>query len=237
MVSIIAFVRQYRIKKKEHLNQLETVDILHKKELLKTQTEIQKETMQHIGREIHDNVGQKLTLSSLYLQQLVYEKKVPDANTTINNINDIINESLNDLRHLSKSLTDDTITNYTLSELIKNECKKIQELKTYDIAFENKSKHHINSYQTKSIVFRVVQEFIQNSIKHAQCKKINIDMFTSETEIQMRLKDDGKGFDTESTNFKGIGLNNMKKRIGILKGSFNLESNKNGTTLTLKIPV
>lgn len=234
---IIIFIREYRIKKKAHAEELETVDILHKQELLKTQTEIQQETMKYIGREIHDNVGQKLTLSSMYLQQLTYENKAPQIAESINTITDIINESLNDLRHLSKSLTSDTIENNTLSELIEEECIKIHDLKTHTITFKNKLQSSVNSYQIKSILLRIVQEFIQNSIKHAQCKNVEIVLSNLKNELQFILKDDGKGFDVTIIKSKGIGLRNIKKRIEILKGSFTLQSNTNGTTLIIKIPL
>jgi len=235
--AIIIFIREYRIKKRTHLKELETLDLLHKKELLKTQTEIQKETMQYIGREIHDNVGQKLTLSSIYLQQLVFEKKAPQISKNINAINDVINESLDELRHLSKSLTDDAIENNSIIELIENEYKKVNELKKYTIVFENTFKKEDLSYQTKSVLLRITQEFIQNSIKHSKCKKIEISLSNLQNELSLILKDDGIGFNVEKNKTKGIGLKNMKKRVEILKGTFNLQSDKNGTKLTLKIPV
>jgi signal transduction histidine kinase len=119
--AIVIFIKQYKLKKSTHLKELETVDILHKEELLKTQTEIQKEIMQYIGREIHDNVGQKLTLSSIYLQQIVFENKAPQISKNINAVNTIINESLNELRHLSKSLTDDAIEYNSIIELLEKE--------------------------------------------------------------------------------------------------------------------
>jgi len=235
--AIVIFIREYRIKKKLHLKKLETVDMLHKKELLKTQTEIQKETMKHIGREIHDNVGQKLTLSSLYLQQLVFENKAPEITKNINEINAIINESLNELRHLSKSLTDDTIEEKSISELIEEECIKVRALKKYNIVFQNESYIALKSYQTKSILLRIVQEFLQNSIKHSQCKNIKISISNLKEELQLTLNDDGKGFDIKSVKPSGIGLKNIKKRIEIIKGTFNLESNSNGTKLTINLPV
>ena len=101
----------------------------HQKEILSAQIEIQNQTMQHIGREIHDNIGQKLTLASLYTQQLAYENKAPQINENIENISAIINQSLSELRALSKSLTDDSISNSTIVELLQNECKIINELK------------------------------------------------------------------------------------------------------------
>jgi signal transduction histidine kinase len=235
--AIVIFIKQYKLKKSTHLKELETVDILHKEELLKTQTEIQKEIMQYIGREIHDNVGQKLTLSSIYLQQIVFENKAPQISKNINAVNTIINESLNELRHLSKSLTDDAIEYNSIIELLEIECKKINELKKYTIVFENSFKKKDLSYQIKSILLRITQEFIQNSIKHSKCKKINISLSNSQNELKLILKDNGKGFDTNKTNSQGIGLKNINKRIEILKGNSILQSNKNGTILTLKIPV
>ena len=93
IIAIIAFVRQYRLKKKEHIMLLSTQQEEHQKELLSTQIEIQNQTMQYIGREIHDNIGQKLTLASLYTQQLAYENKAPQINENIENISAIINQS------------------------------------------------------------------------------------------------------------------------------------------------
>ena len=223
-------------RKNQTIKSKEEAELVYKQELLKTQTEIQAQTMKHIGREIHDNVGQKLTLSSLYLQQMVFENKAPQINNTINNVNTIINESLNELRNLSKSLTDDTIENSSMIALIEKECEKVRELKKCTVVFENSLKADITSYQVKSILLRIVQEFIQNSVKHAQCKKINISLSNSYNELQMILKDDGQGFDI-TTKSEGIGLKNVKKRVEILKGTSILQSNTNGTKLTIKIPL
>lgn len=236
--AIIIFIREYRVKKRKHLKELETVDVLHKKELLKTQMEIQSQTMKYIGREIHDNIGQKLTLSSLYLQQLVFENKTLEITENINNINDIINESLTELRLLSKSLTDDTVEHSSISELIEEECKKIKVIKKLNIVFNNNLDILLSSYQIKSILLRVTQEFLQNSIKHSMCENIEISIFNKANKLTLTLKDDGKGFDVKNINNRGIGLKNMQKRVEILKGDFNLVSSKmKGTMLTIEIPV
>lgn len=235
--AIIIFIWQYRIKKKKHNKQLEKIDILHKKELLKTQMEIQSETMKHIGREIHDNIGQKLTLSSIYLQQLVYENKTLEFTETINTINEVINESLVDLRHLSKSLTDDTVEDNTLKQLIELECKRIDKLKMFDITFHSTLTQKIHSYQTKSILLRITQEFLQNSIKHSKGDTITVHLFNDHHSLILDLKDNGQGFDVENVTSNGIGLKNIKKRIGLLKGSLHIKSDKKGTQLTATIPV
>ena len=73
IMGIFLFAFQYKRKRKEYINEKQIRNEQHQQELLTTQLEIQTQTMQHIGREIHDNVGQKLTLASLYTQQLAYE--------------------------------------------------------------------------------------------------------------------------------------------------------------------
>ena len=236
--AIIIFIREYRIKKKAHQKELEFVDICHKQELLETQVEIQMQTMQHIGREIHDNIGQKLTLASLYTQQLAFENKAPQVNKSIKNIAGIINESLSELRLLSKSLTDNSIELHSISELIENECKKINALKKCVVHFTKDSKTKIESYQIKSIIFRITQEFLQNSIKHANCKNIFVLLKDIDNTLVLTLKDDGKGFNVNTLNADGIGLKNMKKRTELIGGQFKLESlDQKGTTLTIALPL
>ena len=93
-------------------------------------------------------------------------------------------------------------------------------------------------YQTKSILVRIVQEFLQNSIKHAGCKSIDVSLNVNDDAILLQLKDDGKGFDTNAVTGSGIGLNNMKKRTELIGGKFYLESNAGaGTKLNIEIPL
>lgn len=239
IAAIIIFIKQYKIKKRSHLRELETIDVLHKKELLKTQMEIQSQTMKYIGREIHDNIGQKLTLSSLYLQQLVFENKAKtqDIMKNIDTVNNIINESLTELRLLSKTLTDDTVDKNTISELIKIECKKIEVLKTHNVVFNKNLNLILSSYQIKSILLRITQEFLQNSIKHANCNSIEISIFNSHNILSLILKDNGDGFDIENIKTNGIGLKNIKKRIEMINGLIEMKSDSNGTVFTIEIPL
>lgn len=234
----VIFIFQFRKRKMAHLRDTEKLNQEHQQQLLSTQLEIQTQTMQHIGREIHDNVGQKLTLASLYTQQLAFENKAPQVTDKIENISSIINESLAQLRQLSKSLTDDNINNNSIIELLNEECKKVTELKNCAVYFNSNKKKIDLPYQTKSILLRIVQEFLQNSIKHADCKNIIVAMEVSDDVLLLSMKDDGCGFTVDDTGGRGIGLDNMKKRTALIGGSFNLQSNPvNGTDLQITIPL
>ncbi|WP_298224682.1 ATP-binding protein [Flavobacterium sp.] len=208
----------------------------HQRALLSTQIEMQQQTMQHIGREIHDNIGQQLTLASLYTQQLAYENKAPQISESIENISNIINNSLAELRQLSKTLTDDSIAQKSIAALLQTECEKVNGFKKCQFHYNAAAKQLALSYEVKSILIRIVQEFLQNSIKHSDCKTITVALNKTDSQIELHLKDDGKGFDTKTIS-NGIGLNNMKKRAEIIGGIYTLESNHEGTNLTIQIPL
>lgn len=238
IVAAITFVVQYKNKKRENLAQLEQQEIFHQKELLTTEIEIQLQTMQHIGREIHDNVGQKLTLASLYIQQLAFENKAPNINEKIENIGEIIDQSLKELRHLSRSLTDNAIEKGNLYQLLQEEVQRIKDLRKFKVNLAIANENLPLTYQTKSVIVRVVQEFLQNSMKYANCNALGISVAKLNNELSLVLSDDGKGFEAHNTKEHGIGLINMKKRVELIGGSYQLQSAKNeGTKLTIKIPI
>ncbi len=93
-------------------------------------------------------------------------------------------------------------------------------------------------------IFRIIQEACNNAIKHAEAKSIEINIFYNEKYINISVKDDGKGFDTElkqnikNDNYTGYGLSFMKERVNLLSGKINIKSNINkGTIVTVKVPI
>lgn len=237
IVAIIIYINKYRLKKKEYLNEIEINNEIHQKELLATQLEIQQATMQQIGRELHDNIGQKLTLVSLYTQQLLYENKVTEESERIHQISEIINQSLHDLRSLSKTLTDDNINQKEIITLIQEEVDQTNALKRCKITFSHTNEHLELAFIQKNVLLRITQEFLQNSIKHSKCKNMKIDLSIPEGYLwKLEIDDDGIGFDTSKHNSNGIGLTNMKNRAKIIGAEFSLESSiHNGTKLNIAL--
>ena len=231
------YIRKYKQRKIEHINEIQLKNEIHQKELLATQLEIQQATMQQIGRELHDNIGQKLTLASLYTQQLLYENKVTTESERIEQVSQIINQSLQDLRSLSKTLTDDNINQKDIIKLIQEEVHTASVIKKCKIHFEHNFKCLDLDFVHKNVLLRITQEFIQNSIKHSQCKNIFIRLNTTEENLwELKINDDGIGFDIDKILSNGIGLTNMKNRTAIIGAEFNLESNENaGTLIEIKL--
>ena len=198
--------------------------------------QIQELTMGEIGREIHDNVGQNLILASLYSHQIAFENKQIDIDEKIKNIRDIIDKTIEVLRKLSKTLTDDDIKNKSLEQLLLFECEKVKSLVKCDFKTEGISPVKA-SYDSKNVLVRITQEFIQNSLKHAECSAIEIKLCQKNSKIQLYLIDNGKGFDLNNQEVTGIGLKNMKKRTEIINGKLELNSDSGGTKLKIEIPL
>lgn len=235
IVAIMVYIRKYKQRKKEYLAEIQIKNEIHQKELLATQLEIQESTMKQIGRELHDNIGQKLTLVSLYTQQLLHENKVPDVTDRIEQVSQIINHSIEDLRSLSKTLTNNKINHYGIIHLIEDEVALANTLKKCTVSFSHDFADEDLSFEHKSVLLRIIQEFIQNSMKHSECKSIKIALKSGENVVwDLRIKDDGVGFNTDEIKSNGIGLVNMKNRAQIIGADFALTSEKNvGTSLKI----
>lgn len=226
---IIFFIIQYRKRKLEHEMEKNILQEEHQLELMQTRLESQLLTMQYIGREIHDSVGQKLTLASLYSNRL------PDSNRE--SIKNLIDESLQELRLLSKSLTDPSFADLSILELLEKEASRINASGACYVSLIASEKNIPLQLGEKNILFRLLQEFLHNSLKHGACRNIKIMFAQTENAVIVTAKDDGKGFNIDTVTM-GSGLYNMKRRSEELNAAFSMNSSPgNGTELTLTIPV
>jgi signal transduction histidine kinase len=236
IIGIILFVLQYRRRKLQYQREKADIEKQHRLDLLNTQLESQDQTMQFIGREIHDSVAQKLTLAAIYTQKLEYENDFPEMTPKLESISAVINDSLNELRNLSKTLTDNKMHEMQLEELLMLECDRVNETGICRAEFKSFFNETI-SVTAKSSLLRIVQEFIQNSLKHSEARLIQLIIEKRGEDLVLQAADDGKGFDSKSFSSKGIGLINMERRVHLMGGIFDLNSERGkGTRLQVVIP-
>jgi signal transduction histidine kinase len=237
IIGTVVFVLEYRKRKLFH--EAEKTDILesHRLQLLNAQLEIKSQTMEFIGQEIHDSVTQKLTLASIYSQQIEFGNEHLETKNKLVSINKQINDAIIELRELSHNLTNPTYQNADLKTLIGMECERVNAIGVYTIGSDMGILPPLNT-TSKNALLRVVQEFIQNSIKHAECKNIAISISSSDEQLILSLKDDGKGFDVKNTDEQGMGLNTIRNRIQKLDGTCQFTSSQHqGVKLNAYIPI
>jgi signal transduction histidine kinase len=136
-------------------------------------------------------------------------------------VNKIINDCLLELRQLSKNLTDDKLQNADLCKLIEMECEKVNASGICTAGFITNNIPVIKT-AVKSALFRIIQEFIQNSLKHSRCKEIKIELNVENGRLLLLLEDDGNGFDVDNLQHKG---------------SFTGNEEGKGVVLSLSIPI
>ncbi|RZW47327.1 MAG: histidine kinase [Flavobacteriaceae bacterium] len=202
-------------------------------ELTKSQLEIQDQTLKNVGQELHDNVGQLLSFASMQLN-LISTLVKDSVKEKVDDTKDVISNTIQEVRALSKSLNSDVIANFGLLESIQNEVDRMNKLNVIKAELSIVGKPvTLKNKKDEIILFRIVQEFFSNTIKYADAKHLKVLLKYSADELMISLSDDGLGFD-ESAIDLGSGLINMKSRAELINTHYKLESASNkGTDLEL----
>jgi PAS domain S-box-containing protein len=190
-----------------------------------------------IGRELHDNISQIL-VGSLLTLSMVRELSVKDTNW-INKTRTHITNAINEIRKLSHELAPAaSFKNESLQDSFETLLSSINAGGTLKISshFDQLDQKHLRS-DIQLTLYRILQEQLQNIIKHADATAIDLSIAIMGESIKMRVYDNGRGFDPKSTTY-GIGLSNMRKRAEIFSGSFSVNSSAGkGCELIVEIPL
>lgn len=228
---------RYRFKQKSLFNQ----ELLKQQELRsKAVIAAEENERTRIARELHDGVGQHLSAVKLNLSNLqsVLHLKNEHEKTLMDNALAIVDDSVKEVRWVSHNMIPGTLLKEGLETAIRDFLNRIPTSGKLKIEFEA---HQLSSKlesTTEIILYRVVQEAINNIIKHAKANSVNIQFIQHEQELILMIEDNGIGFDPNSLKNEGIGLKNIHSRIAYLNGSVDIDSKpQRGTTLTIEIPL
>ena len=196
------------------------------KEIAETQIEIREETLRNISWELHDNIGQLLTLAKIQLQNASEEN--------LGDISETITKSLNEIRSLSKLINPEFIKNIKFKEALALEIERFNRLKFIDATLTITGEEKEVDQKHGIIMFRILQEFFSNTIKHAKGSKLDVFLHFKEDALEIIAKDNGVGFNINEVAKKGIGLQNIKTRVELINAEANIKSEpKKGTTLNI----
>ena len=205
-------------------------------ELSNAQLEIQEQTLKNIGQELHDNIGQLLSVANMQLS--ILNAQVPDEiKESFTETKKVVKESLGEVRALSKSLNNEVISNRGFQNSVQNEVDRLNKLKLLKAELNTEGNPAILSNAKDSIILlRIIQEFFSNTIKYAQASKVSVSLNYLNDKLEIKVEDDGNGFDINEIE-KGSGLINMKSRAELVGVDFKLTSQKGkGTQLNMAYP-
>lgn len=224
-IGIVLLFTVFQKRKNDLLEQQKLAKEEFEKEIAETQIEIREETLRNISWELHDNIGQLLTLAKIQLQNTTQEN--------IQEVSETITKGLTEVRALSKLINPEAINNINLKEAVQLEVDRFNRLEFIksslliignDIDIDKKS---------SIIIFRILQEFFSNTIKHSKASELKVSLNYTETHLKIIVKDNGIGF-INGDKKEGIGLTNIKNRAKLIGADAIFTSEKNkGTTLEI----
>lgn len=212
----------------------------YEQNLLRTQLEIQEQTLKTISQEIHDNIGQVLSLAKLNLNTMdttnheQLREKIADSKN-------LVSKAIQDLRDLSKSMNTDNIEAIGLVRAIEYELEMIRK-NGFTTELNVEGNVIRLEPQKELIMFRIIQETFNNIMKHAEANRIGVKITYNES-LKISICDNGKGFDLsplneDTTTSPGLGIRNMHNRAKLIGADFSMSSTTgHGTVVWLTVPL
>lgn len=231
-IGLVLFLVFFIYTKNKNLKEQYRLKEQYEKELFAAKIEIKDQTLQHVGRELHDNIGQLLTVARIHLKSLA--KNI--ENEKLTEVTTVTGHALDELRKLSKSLVRGGYErDAPLTELVEQEMNLIKRTGVINTHLKIYGEEYRLDAEYEIICFRIMQEFVSNALKYSGCENLYFELHYLPELFTFMLRDDGKGFD-EGKIIKGNGLNNIENRARMIGASHQLETRPGkGTTLTLQL--
>lgn len=198
--------------------------------------EAQEQERARIGRELHDDINQRLAMLALGLEQL--QANPSEVQSHLQELRKQTTELSNDVQALSHDLHSSQLEYLGVVAGMKSWCKEFGERQGMQID----CRHDVRSTLPQEIglcLFRVLQEALHNAAKHSGVKRIEVQLHEEASEIHLIVRDLGKGFDIEAARQgRGLGLTSMRERVRLVNGTITIDSKPmGGTTIHVRVPL
>ena len=233
---VIVFLT-HKAARRKHLQEIQEKENQYRQEILKAQLEVKEQTLRSVSEELHDNIGQVMSLVKLNLATL--PKDSEKSQKKLEETRGLVKQLSEDLRHMSRLLHPEHGSDLLLEDVLRNELYKLEQSGLY------KTKVHLEGEERKLppnvhiLVYRMIQEILNNIIKHAQANQVEAHIVADDRNLTLRISDNGVGCNPETWNDNplrksGMGIGNLKYRASLIGAEIVFESEKNkGTTVSL----
>jgi signal transduction histidine kinase len=202
--------------------------------------EAQEQERTRIGRELHDDIGQRLAMLAIELQQLHENTLIlPDVRSRMRELQQQTSEIAAGIQSLSHELHSAKLQYLGVASAMRGFCREFGEQQKVEIDFQTHDMPGPLSPDASLCFFRVLQEALHNSAKHSGVRHFEVRLWGASDEIHLTVRDSGVGFEREAARTsRGIGLISMEERLKLLKGTLSIESQpQRGTTIHARVPL
>lgn len=229
----IFFVVLNRRNRNLFLKEKELIQKEVENQILRSKVEIQELTLKSISQEIHDNIGQLLSLVKLNLHSLA--NRLGDDSLHESYL--LLSQVIGDLRNLNNTFNPDYILRDGVLAAIDRELAFLNRTKAYQLEFTKHGDFNSLSHEKQVMLFRMVQEALQNAVKHANASEIKLQVESGKRDTTISISDNGSGFLLAVAKSKGMGISNLEERAKLLHGHLNIFSYPGaGTNVSITVP-
>ncbi len=236
---MFSYISLFNERKKRHRDEKENMKAEFDMELVRSGFEAQEQTRKNLAGDLHDNIGQLLSLTSVLLGSVNF-KETQKAEQKILDANELVVRSIQELRQLSRLIHGEQVLKHGLLEGLKQEIGWLERSGRFKILFLAPDEDlGVQNADKDLIIYRLFQESVGNIIKHAQADEITVELRYFENALLLTIRDNGIGFDPTCLNDStlGLGLHNMKRRVELVRGKLDIQSDTGrGSVINISIP-
>lgn len=196
---------------------------ISERRILNTVLRTEEKERQRFSKDLHDGLGPLLSSAKMSVSALNSADMSEQNKEIIRNVNYVVDEAIRSLREISANLSPYVLNDFGLSRAISNFINKLPRGEMR-IVFETNLKNERFDTDIEVILYRVVCELINNSLKHSGAARVDLSLHYQQGQIRIRYKDNGCGFDPDKVGQKGMGISNIFSRISSLKGEVSIDS-------------
>jgi signal transduction histidine kinase len=240
---IVTMLFLYQRRQHRQEQQLARMKDQYQQELLRSQLEIQETTFKSIAQELHDNIGQVLSVVKLSLSILPLEKDHV-AYESVQTSRQMLNKVIFDMGNLTKSMHTDRITQIGLIEAMRFDLDALQRTGLLKVDFSVSGDEYRFEDQRSIFLYRMFQEMMNNILKHSKATHVNIAVnYLIDNKFVLKVEDNGVGFDvdkkrTTASSSSGIGLKSMTNRASLIGAQITVQSQPGkGTSIRVELPL
>lgn len=209
-----------------YINRLNYQRSLFSKRLLSTVLRTEERSRSEFAKELHDGMGPLLSSAKMSLSALSTENMSSEQQEILRNSRFVIDEAIRSVREISNNMSPQVLIDFGIAQGIRNFISRIQSLHTIDIDFATNLYKERFDNDIEVVLYRVVCELINNSLKHSGCSSISISLILSNDILELKYSDNGCGFSPQAVMSCGMGLSNITSRIDSLNGELHIESSE-----------